>query len=200
MTKRLLFLSLILSGIPLFFFSHATAGKTKLTSTQFDDSYKGRQLKSVMIVAMAKKPENRKTFEETFAKEFQSRGVKVLSSMGIVPQGMEPGKNLLKAEAEKQGIQHLLVIELVGIKEKKEEISNPLNGPGITLPSHRYNMPKLGMKETRVKLKSRLYEFKTENIIWSAVSESINPKSTKEIVEQLSGKVMKNLKENNLLK
>ncbi|MFC1823587.1 hypothetical protein ACFL9T_12830 [Thermodesulfobacteriota bacterium] len=199
MTKRFSVFILLFAGMLFFHLSYATAGRTKLTSSKFDSSYKGGHLKSVMIVAMAKKTGNRKIFEDTFVKEFQSHDVKAVSSMGVVPQGKESDKNILKAEAEKLGIEHLLVIQLVDIKEKKEEISIPLSGPGITLPSHRYNMPTLGIKETRVKLESRLYEFKTEKRIWSAASESVDPKSTKEIVEQLSGKVMKSLKKSNLL-
>ena len=120
--------------------------------------------------------------------------------MEIIPEGNKLERGLLKAEAEKLGIENGFIIRVIDIKEKEEEISIPMGGPGIHLPSHRYDMPTLGIKQTRVKLDSRLYEFKTEKMIWSAVSESLDPKSTEEIVDQLSKKVMKSLKKGNLIK
>ncbi len=198
--KRSLFLAFLFTGMLVFHFSYATAGKTKLTSSKFDTSYKGGQLKSVMIVALAKKPQNRKIFEDTFAKEFQSRGVKAVPSMEAVPKGRKLEKRLLKDEAEKLGIQFLFVIRLLGIEEKTEEIAVPVGGMGINLPGNRYNMPTLGIKETRVRLESRIYEFKSERLIWSTISESIDPKSTEEIVRQLSRKVVKSLRKNKVLK
>ena len=86
------------------------------------------------------------------------------------------------------------------IEEKTEEIAIPVGGRGINLPGNRYDMPTLGIKETRVRLESRVYEFKSERLIWSTISESIDPKSTEEIVRQLSGKVVKSLRKNKVLK
>jgi len=200
MPNRFLVLVFLFMGMLFFHFSYATAGKTKLTSSKFDTRYNGGQLKSVMVVALAKKPQNRKIFEDTFAKEFQNHGVKVVPSMEFVPKGKKLEKSLLKTEAEKLGIQFLFVIRLLGIEEKTEEIAVPVGGLGINLPGNRYNMPTLGIKETRVRLESRLYEFKSERLIWSGTSESLDPKSTEEIVRQLSRKVIKNLRKNKMLK
>ncbi len=51
-----------------------------------------------------------------------------------------------------------------------------------------------------VRLESNLYETKTEKLIWSASSETIDPKSVNELIESLCKKVLKSLKDNNLIK
>ena len=72
--------------------------------------------------------------------------------MEAVPKGRKLEKRLLKAEAEKLGIQFLFVIRLLRIEEKTEEIAIPVGGMGINRPGNRYDMPTLGIKETRVRL------------------------------------------------
>jgi len=200
MKNRFLILCFFISFGMLFHCPSVTAGSTKLISTGFDKTYESGPMESVMIVALARKPQSRKIFEETFAEAFQKYGAKTVISLDVIPQGEKVEKGLLKTQAEKLGTKYLFVVRLLGIKEKTEEVAIPIGRPGINLPGSRYDMPSLGIKETRVKLESHLYEVKTEKLIWSAVSESLDPKSTEEIANQLSGKVMKSLKGKKLLK
>lgn len=200
------FLSFILfSGLLFFSFSTTTAGKTRLTATRVGGQYQGEYLKSVMVVAMVNKMENRKIVEDVFAKKFQSYGIKSISSGEIIPDGDKLEKDFIKAEAERLGYEFLLVTHLIKIDKKTEQISIPMTGSGVLvggiyLPGDRYDMPTMGMKQTRVKLDNRLYEVETEKLIWSSASESIDPKSAKEIAEQLIGLVMKSLRQNKLIK
>ena len=54
-------------------------------------------------------------------------------------------------------------------------------------------------KQEFVKLISNLYETSTEKLIWTGVSESIDPESDKSIIETLVGKVIEDLRKNNLI-
>ena len=55
-------------------------------------------------------------------------------------------------------------------------------------------------KEEVAKLESRLFETKTEKLIWQVIFKTANPKSVSAVTESLSKEVMKNLRENNLIK
>ena len=197
-------LNTFLIGLLFFALPGVTTGKTKLTSTQIDDQYKGGPLKSVMVVAVSEKPKNRKIFEDAFVKQYQGYEVKAVSSLSVIPSDKKLDKGLVMAAAEKLGVGHIFVVHLMSIEKKTEEIPIAITGSGgrtgIYIPSHRYNMPGMEIKQTRVKLKSRLFEFKTEKLIWSATSESFDPKSAKDIVGPLCRLVMKSMQKNKLLK
>jgi hypothetical protein len=51
-----------------------------------------------------------------------------------------------------------------------------------------------------VRLENNLYEIKTETLIWSSASETINPESANEVIESLCKAVMKSLRANGLIK
>jgi hypothetical protein len=52
--------------------------------------------------------------------------------------------------------------------------------------------------EEVAKLQSRIFETKTESLIWQPTAQSTDPKSTKDVVESLGDLVIKSLKDNNL--
>jgi hypothetical protein len=54
--------------------------------------------------------------------------------------------------------------------------------------------------KTDVRLKSNLYETSTEKLIWSVSSETIDAHTVDELVESLSKVVMKNLRQDKLIK
>ena len=197
----------LLAGVLCFIFSCATPSTTKLTSTKVDNKYEGGYLKSVLVVGVTPNLESRKIFEDTFVKQYKSHGVKSVSSLAAISPLKKLDKANVKEAAKRLGMEHIFVTHVMGVKEKAKEIPLAITGSGRTgiyIPSNGYNMPGLQVKETRVKLKNRIFELKTENMIWSATSESFgsgfDSASAGDLIGPLCEEVMTSLKEKKLLK
>ena len=185
-----------------------SCSSTKLTSSWKDRSYKGGYVKSVFIVGISKDSAIRKRFEESFAATFTRAGINSVASITVVPAGKELDKDIVKSAAKARSMETVLVTHLAASGEKK------IYQPGPTGPSsraryygHYYPMvygythsPGIYKKRKFVELVSNLYETASEKLIWTGVSESIDPQSAQEIIDSLVQQVIKDMRGNGLLK
>jgi hypothetical protein len=51
-----------------------------------------------------------------------------------------------------------------------------------------------------VRLLTNLYQRETEELLWTAVTETLRPESVKEVIDSLSSAVMQSLRKNKLVK
>jgi hypothetical protein len=203
---------LLLFGFLVLFFMLASCASTTLTSTWHDANY-NRALDNVMVVGVSDNDKKRKVFEDIFVESFNKNGIKAISSMDVIPSGRPLDKDNIKGAALEHRIKAILVTSLIqaGMQTK--------HGPPPTgLPTRRHygeysqfgtyygmvsmhrNMADYSSRKVRVSLQNNMYDTDTEKLIWSATSESVEPKTVREIVEQLSGPVMKNLRDSKLIR
>jgi len=182
---------------------------TELTKVYTDSAYSGGPIESVMVVGVSKKAKNRKMFEQFFTNQFKSNGIKAVSSAAVIPGDNDPNKDKIKGAAIEQGMGSVLVTHLVGVEKDETHHADSFTAtPDSHLVfgtyytgTYRYEYrPGYTEQNTKVKLESNLYETKTEKLIWSATSESINPESVNKVIEELCKEVMKSLRQNNLIK
>ena len=98
---------------------------------------------------------------------------------------------------------------LAGVDEKEEYIpptytyvpSPHHSNLGRHYPAVYGNVHEPGYYVTHkyVRLENNLYETKTEKLIWSSASETINPASVTETIESLCKVVMKSLRDHHLV-
>ncbi len=202
-------LKLLGSLFIIFLFFLAACASTKLTGVYKDRNYAGGYLKSVMIVGVSDNLKNRRLFEDSFAEQFKKTGIEAFSGVVVVQEGKKLNKETIKGAAEDLGAETVMVTHLVGIEEKEIYVPPSYD----VMPSHHdhlgtyyysvhqyANTPAYYIDHKYVRLESNLYETKTEKLIWSASSETLDPKSVNELIETLCKKVMKSLKDNNLIK
>ena len=175
-------------------FALTSCATTELTKVWNDNTYTGGPIESVMVVGVSKKAENRKLFEQYFTQQFNANGLKSVSSAAIIPGDNDPDKDKIKGTAQQQGMQTVLVTHLVSVEEEKTDHPATFTAtPDHHLVfgtyytgTYRYEYrPGYTEQNTKVQLESNLYETKTEKLIWSATSESINPGSVNEVIEGL---------------
>jgi hypothetical protein len=188
----------------------ASCAPTKLTGVYKDSTYTGGFLSSVLVVGVAENLRNRKMFEQFFAEQFQNNGVKAFSSADVIPADKELDKDTIKGLAEKLGADTVLVTHLEAVEEKEEymppvytHIPEPYNqnlGRHYTSVYGYVHEPGYYVTQQYVRLENNLYETKTEKLIWSSSSETINPESANEVIESLCKVVMKSLRSHKLIK
>lgn len=208
--KRLLRLFGVLSIIFLFLLTSCTT-TTELTYVRTDSSYNGGFLNSVMVVGVSENLARRKMFENAFVKQFEKSGVKAVSGAAAISPAGTLDKDIIKAEAYKLGIQAIFITHLVGIKREKVQrrpstsASPPPSSYGeIDMYSYaaydNTQYPGKDSEKRNIRLQNEIYELETEMLLWSASSETIDPKYVSDVIDSLSKVVMKNLRENKLIK
>jgi hypothetical protein len=183
---------------------------TRLTKVWKDDAYTGGPVGSVLVVGVSDNLANRKIFEQHFTGQFRQNGVKAFPSYDVISQDKELNKDTIKNTAEELGAATVLVTHLVGVEEKEEYMppaytSVPTAGnmhlgryyDGVYSTVH---TPGYYVKNEYVRLENNLYETKTETLIWSSSSETVNPESVFETIETLCKVVMKSLQKSGLIK
>jgi hypothetical protein len=191
----------------VFLLTSCASTKTNLTNVWKDDGYTGGPLKNVMVVGLSDNFDRRKGFERVFASQFRSHGVEAISSADVIPQDMEIDKDTVKGEAERRGIDSILVTHLIGVD--REYVYQPPSPKGVA-PDGRFGRyysrvrayatdPGYYVEKKEVRLESNLYERQTEELIWTATSETIYPESVDKVIESVCRAVMRNLRDNNLI-
>lgn len=188
-----------------------SCSKTNLISTWKNQEYTGGYLDSVLLVMVSPDKEDRRIFEGVFEKEFKKHDVQAVSSASVFPTEKEIDKDMVKAEAAERDMTAVFVMYLLSVGEKVIYRPSP-TGPSMgtmattmhgydfhTIQSFVYD-PGYQRRKRYVKLESKLYEADTEKLIWSATSETIEPKSTKDVIDHLSKKIMENLKLEQLIR
>jgi hypothetical protein len=164
-------------------------------------------------VGVSENAKKRKVFEDVFVEAFKKNGVKAISSMDVIPSEAALDKDNIKEAALKHGAEAILVTSLIQAGMSTKHGPPPTGAPTrrhygqysqfgtyYGMVSMHRNMADYSSRKMRVSLQNNLYNTDTENLIWSATSESVEPKTVREIVEQLTGPVMKNLRDSKLIR
>jgi hypothetical protein len=189
----------------LFLLSSCTT--TKLKSVWKDDAY-NEYINSVMVVALAERYEIRKFFEREFVKQFKALGIEAVASADALPEEKEVNADIIIAEALKRGAEMIMVTHLISFDDKSVESSGSSasifhtyyrNASIYILNSGYYAQ---GIQRTQgVTLTTKLYETKTEKLVWSVTSKTLEPDlSEYNIVKSLSKVILESLHDNKLLR
>ena len=186
----------------IFFMLFSCAGSTELKYWR-NGAYEGGMVKSIMIVGIAKDAEIRKYFEEVFSKRFSRAGIKAVASNTLISADQEMEKNAVKAAAEKQGVQAILVTHL-SQEGEKDFYQPPATGSdrlSFYYPWAYRSVHSTGFykKEKFVKLVTNLYDTASEEVIWTGVSQHVEPKSAKDIIGALVPKVIKGMRKDKVI-
>lgn len=171
-----------------------------------DQSYSGGPLDNILIVGIANQVTARRTFENTFVERLAEDKIKATASFALMPAETRPSAESIKAIISDIKFNSVLVTHMVGVTETKTY------HPGIYLMDTDRSLydyydyvggyvydPGYYTKHKLVKLETNLFDAKTEQIVWSMQSETMNPNSEKGLIEAIIKAVVKRLKEQKLI-
>ena len=190
----------VFSGV----FIIACAG-TKLTHTWVDETYHGKPVSNILVIAVTHKEDNRQSFEDKFVSQLKVSGVEAVSSYNVIPipADLELKKEEILKVVKKLKNDAVIITHLVGIEEK-ESYTPPEQDRGGYYGHYGWaygytHEPGFYRTHTIVRLATHLYDVKTEKLIWSGESESLDPGSTNQIIDDVIEVLIKDLQKNNLL-
>jgi len=190
----------VFSGV----FILACAG-TKLTHTWVDETYHGKPVSDILVIGITHKEKNRQSFEDKFVAQLKAAGVDAVSSSDVIPipADMELKKEAILKAVNKFKNDAVIITHLVGVEEK-ESYTPAEQDQGDYFGHYGWaygytHEPGYYRTHTLVRLATHLYDVKTEKLIWSTESESLDPGSTNQIIDDVIEVLIQDLQKNKLL-
>ena len=180
-------------------------GGTKLTHTWVDETYHGKPVLDILVIAVTHKEDNRQSFEDKFVAQLKMSGVEAVSSSDVIPipADLELTKEEILKAVNKFKNDAVIITHLVGVEEKEsytppERDRGGYHGYYDWASGHTYE-PGYYRTHALVRLATNLYDVKTEKLIWSGQSETLDPGSINQIIDDVIEVLIKDLQKNNLL-
>jgi len=189
----------------------SSCATTTLEATWHDKSYDGKHvMDDVLIIALTKDETMRRLYEDTFVEKLSADGLKAIASYTLLKSDIKPTKEAVEAAVMEAGATSVLITRYIG-SDTKENYVPPQVSYAYRDPFYRgmYGYYPLAYREvyspgytvsvTTVSLESNLYDAKNGTLVWATRSESVNPKMTKQFVNELVDLFTQDLKKSGLL-
>jgi hypothetical protein len=182
---------------------------TRLTMTWKEDQREIKPVTNVMVMGISESESTRRIFEERFAKALAGAGIRADAGYTLFPSEEKLSKEAILSGLEGKGIDAVLVTHLLA-KDKKEKFVPPqtYRAPRPMASSYyrHYSaaydyVHKPGYYSTRtiVLLETNMYEAKSGALLWSAQSETFDPRSVEREIDALIRLIIEQLKEDQLI-
>jgi len=156
---------------------------TRLTSAWKDPSYQG-QPRKIMVIAVTKKPLNKRIFEDEFVRQLNARGTKAVASYTVLPDDKQSDHAVIAATVREQGADAVLISRLASKKTINTYVPGSISYPP-SYPSYYSNWrdyygygyrvvytPGYMAEDEYALMETNLYDAGSDKLIWSAASET----------------------------
>jgi len=166
---------------------------------------------NILIIGVSDQPVVRRLFEDTFVKELAALGVSAKSSYQVLTDEQISSKDALDAAIRTQSLGAVLVTRVIGVEE-----INTYTPPTYTYTPSNFNRhyrdyhsyfnhavqvatPGYWDKYDVLKLESNLYDSASQQLIWSIQSESFDPRSATQLIDDQITVAIKSLRTTGLI-
>jgi hypothetical protein len=159
------------------------AANTELTSSWSDPGLGGKTFTNLVVVGVAKENTMRRTFEDDFVKDLQSRGIKAAASYTLAGEG-QLDKDAFEAKLKEIGADGVIVTRLVD--QKTVQTYYPPTYSTMAAPSAYYggwygyysmgytyeSSPGYVANDQVYRLETNLYDVDAVKLAWSGLTET----------------------------
>jgi hypothetical protein len=153
---------------------------TRLTSAWKDPSYQG-QPRKIMVIGVAKKPLNKRIFEDEFVRQLKARGANAVASYTVMPDEKQGDHAAIAAKMKEQGADAVLISRLASKKTVHTYVPGSVTYPpsyyGTWRDYYGYGYqamytPGYTAEDEYALMETNLYDAGNDKLIWSASSET----------------------------
>jgi len=194
--------------LPVFVVMLLTAcAATQLNSVWKDSSYKSHP-KKILVIGVAKVPENRRALEDGFVEQLKARGSQAIASYKLLPEIKQNDKDEIARIVKEQGADAVLITRLVGKKTRDFIVPGKFYYPPPnygTWQNYFYYgtdieyMPSFGAPSRNSVMEINLYDTANDKLIWSVASETGGVASGQAIIASYIRVIMQNMAAQGLL-
>lgn len=175
------------------------SSSTQLTDIYKNESFTGKKIKKILVLGIAKEDWKKKVYENEFRSQLLKHDVEVLTAWQELPKGEDLNKETFEKYFKDKNVDAVLVAIAAGESTEETLYSGGTShvymgfyGFYFSTASVFYS-PGYLSEEKIVHMKTNLYETDEGEIIWSARSQSYEPKNTKEVIQTVSRNVVDEL-------
>ena len=190
-----------------FIFMIISCAGTELTHKQVNETYKGKPVSDILVIAITGNEDARRSFERKFVAQLKSAGVEAISSEEAIPMpaDLELKKEMILSAVNQFGNDAVIITHLIDEEEKEaftrgDEAHRGYYGFYHSRYSYSYARdPGYSSTSITVRLETNLYDVKTEKLIWSGQSKTWNKDSKDQIINDVIKVVIDDLQNNKLI-
>ena len=201
----------ILKSLLLFLFLAGTfiscsSTKTEIIGEWQEESFQKGNLQKVLVLGIVnkEKPLLRRNFEDGMAKAFKDGGISALVSMDYMPFDVATDSTAFEKYFKELNVDAIVVSRLVGMDASRDYTAGYL----YTIPFNSYygfygyyyagleyaNSSGYLSKNVVVVLETNIYETTNKKLIWSGVSETVDPDKASDVINSFSDELVRKLR------
>lgn len=175
-----------------------------------DSSFSGT-VDNILIIGVSDQPIVRRQFEDTFVKELAALGIAAKPSYRVLTDEQISSKDALDAAIRGQSMDAVLVTRVIGVEEI-DTYTPPTYNYQLSSFDRRYQdyhsyfdyavqvaTPGYWDKYEVLKLESNLYDSATQQLIWSIQSESFDPQTATQLIDDQITVAIRSLRNTGLI-
>jgi hypothetical protein len=200
--KNLLFVSLFFTIAII----SSCSSSTQLQNIWKSESFQKDGFKKILVFGMAGKEWKRKAYENEFGTVLKKYNVETVIAWQVLPKGEQLTIETFEKYFKDQDIDAVLVTMETGESTKETMygggtsfVAMGFNGFYIST-SPIYQVPGYLSEEKIIYMDTKLFETKEGKLVWSATSESYEPKSTSDVIKLVSLIVADDLYQNGFIR
>ncbi len=189
---------LILCCLIPFLLSIVSCGGTRVSGTQVSDTYMGQPVSNILVIAVTGNEHNRRLFENTFVRQLQSVGVAAVASEKIMamPPNLKVQREAILTAVQQHDNDAVIITQLISGETKEVETRDGKSYRGFFY----FSRPAVYSSTSKsLRLETNLYDVKTQDRIWSYISDTWSQEPTKQIMSEIIKSVIENMKSNKLI-
>ena len=205
MQNKQTILIVLFSFLTIIFIS-CSSTKTDIIGEWQDDMYQKGNIQKVLVLGIVskEKPLLRRNFEDGMKSAFTDGGVNATVSMDHMPHDEAIDSTSFEKHFKELDIDVVVVSRLVGITEEKDYKAGYL----YTIPYNSYygfygyyysgiayaNSAGYLSKNVVVVLETNIYETAQKKLIWSGISETVDPDKASDVIKSFGNELVSKLK------
>ena len=168
-----------------------------------DEGFSGA-LDNILIIAAIERSTRRRVYEDEFVEALAGMNVEATPSYTLMTSSLTVSRETVAAAIKGQNLDAVLVTRLLGVKE--EEVYHPPSYYAHHRNYHRYythalesDNPSYYRRFKVLTLETNLYDTRTKKLVWSMQSESIEPSTPRNLIEEQIALTIETLKARGLI-
>ena len=191
------------------------ASSTEITGA-WRNPKSGKDVNSILVTALTSRANARQTVETDLADELQNQGVKTIKSFDIMPptftEAKEPDKEALLEKIKGTDVDAILTVALINKETESRYVPGSVGyapitrfgyygrfgGYYTTLFPSMYS-PGYYAEDKTYFIETNLYDAKTEELLWSAQSQTYNPGGLAIFSREFAVQVVERMRRDNII-
>ena len=187
-------------------FVSCSSTKTDIIGEWQDDTYQKGNIQKVLLLGIVskEKPLLRRNFEDGMTKAFRDAGINATPSMDIMPYDVAIDSTTFEKYFKDLQLDAVVVSRLVAVDSERDYTAGYL----YTIPYNSYygfygyyyagvsmaNSSGYLSQDVVVVLETNIYETNNKKLIWSGVSETVQPDKASDVINSFSSELVGRLK------